>query len=338
MMPSTSCARSGAYGFRLGSATFASLSRLAQRFRTLGGEPAEANDRLIGERHDRRRAAFSGRSSQRAAPHSSTCSPISSLSDQSPHDHSFSVRPAGDGAHHTCADSVAPGISGSGDAHRRKQPLTTLARPITQFRCVTHWPLRPVRSCCGLAISPLRSITSHCLLDLSTRHALPSWGAMGRTFQGVLAIRRGDLDPGLRQLRADFDELGAVSDLDFCAVTSMNWQRVSPAPGRPPTGSPRSSRQSSEPSIQKNVGCFPSCCASRASFCCCSAPPERPRRPRITSGRRSTGRAGKVPCPWNCAPPRASLGCCVIRAAPPTRRLCSSLSMTGSPKGSIPPI
>jgi predicted ATPase len=35
---------------------------------------------------------------------------------------------------------------------------------------------------------------------------------MGRTFQGVLAIRRGDLGPGLRQLRVDFDELGEVSD------------------------------------------------------------------------------------------------------------------------------
>jgi predicted ATPase len=50
------------------------------------------------------------------------------------------------------------------------------------------------------------------LLAISERYALPSWGAMGRTFQGVLAIRRGDLGPGLRQLRVDFDELGAVSD------------------------------------------------------------------------------------------------------------------------------
>ena len=49
------------------------------------------------------------------------------------------------------------------------------------------------------------------LLALSARYALPSWGAMGRTFQGVLAIRRGDLDPGLRQLRGDFGELGAMS-------------------------------------------------------------------------------------------------------------------------------
>jgi predicted ATPase len=51
------------------------------------------------------------------------------------------------------------------------------------------------------------------LIDLSTRHALPSWGALGRAFQGVLAIRRGDFDPGLRLLRAGFDEFGgAITD------------------------------------------------------------------------------------------------------------------------------
>jgi len=48
------------------------------------------------------------------------------------------------------------------------------------------------------------------LLDLSTRHALPSWGALGRAFQGVLAIRRGDVDRGLRLLRAVFDEFGGT--------------------------------------------------------------------------------------------------------------------------------
>ena len=48
------------------------------------------------------------------------------------------------------------------------------------------------------------------LLDLSTRHALPSWGSLGRAFQGVLAIRRGDVDPGLRLLRAGFGEFGGA--------------------------------------------------------------------------------------------------------------------------------
>jgi predicted ATPase len=46
------------------------------------------------------------------------------------------------------------------------------------------------------------------LLDHSTRHTLALWGAFGRSFQGLLDIKRGDLDTGLRLLRAGFDELG----------------------------------------------------------------------------------------------------------------------------------
>ncbi|HZC78031.1 MAG TPA: hypothetical protein VE258_09800, partial [Ktedonobacterales bacterium] len=46
------------------------------------------------------------------------------------------------------------------------------------------------------------------LLDHSTRHALPLWHAWGRSHQGVLVIRRGDVVTGLRLLRAGFDELG----------------------------------------------------------------------------------------------------------------------------------
>jgi hypothetical protein len=50
------------------------------------------------------------------------------------------------------------------------------------------------------------------LLDHSARYGLPSWRAFGRAFQGVLAIRRGNLGPGLRQLQAGLDEFGAMSD------------------------------------------------------------------------------------------------------------------------------
>ena len=54
------------------------------------------------------------------------------------------------------------------------------------------------------------------LLDHSTRHALPLWHAWGRSHQGVLVIRRGDVVTGLRLLRAGFDELGeARSALRF---------------------------------------------------------------------------------------------------------------------------
>jgi predicted ATPase/DNA-binding winged helix-turn-helix (wHTH) protein len=46
------------------------------------------------------------------------------------------------------------------------------------------------------------------LLDHSSRYALARWRAVGRGYQGVLAIKRGDIASGLPLLRAGFDELG----------------------------------------------------------------------------------------------------------------------------------
>jgi predicted ATPase len=46
------------------------------------------------------------------------------------------------------------------------------------------------------------------LLERSTQHALAIWHAFGRSYQGALAVKRGDFAGGLRLLRAGFDELG----------------------------------------------------------------------------------------------------------------------------------
>jgi predicted ATPase len=46
------------------------------------------------------------------------------------------------------------------------------------------------------------------LLDHSSRHSLTYWRAYGHCHQGALAITRGDLNAGLRLLRAGFDERG----------------------------------------------------------------------------------------------------------------------------------
>ena len=51
------------------------------------------------------------------------------------------------------------------------------------------------------------------LLDHSTRHALARWRAFGRSYQGVLAIQRGNLGIGLRLVRAGFDEPGAAESI-----------------------------------------------------------------------------------------------------------------------------
>jgi predicted ATPase/DNA-binding winged helix-turn-helix (wHTH) protein len=46
------------------------------------------------------------------------------------------------------------------------------------------------------------------MLDLSTRHALTYYRAFGTCFQGVLAIKRGDVMTGSQLLRAGFNEVG----------------------------------------------------------------------------------------------------------------------------------
>jgi predicted ATPase/DNA-binding winged helix-turn-helix (wHTH) protein len=53
------------------------------------------------------------------------------------------------------------------------------------------------------------------LLDHSTRFALTFWAARGRSYQGALFIKRGDVDTGLPLLRAGFDELGEARSAVF---------------------------------------------------------------------------------------------------------------------------
>jgi predicted ATPase len=49
------------------------------------------------------------------------------------------------------------------------------------------------------------------LLEHSTRHALAIWHDFGLCHQGALAIKRGDLNTGLRLLRAGLDDLGEAN-------------------------------------------------------------------------------------------------------------------------------
>ncbi|WGD50127.1 winged helix-turn-helix domain-containing protein [Bradyrhizobium sp. CB1650] len=61
------------------------------------------------------------------------------------------------------------------------------------------------------------------LVDQSARHPLPFWAALGRRNRGVLLIKRGDLDTGLRLLRAGDYGVGegrvAWETITFCTVT-----------------------------------------------------------------------------------------------------------------------
>ena len=59
------------------------------------------------------------------------------------------------------------------------------------------------------------------LLDHSTRHALALWQAWGRSYQGVLVIKRGDSATGLRVLRAGLNELGEAKFAALRLVTFL---------------------------------------------------------------------------------------------------------------------
>jgi predicted ATPase/DNA-binding winged helix-turn-helix (wHTH) protein len=66
------------------------------------------------------------------------------------------------------------------------------------------------------------------LLDHSTRHALARWRAIGRGHQGVLVIQRGDINNGLRLLRAALDEPGGAGSVPrlFAFLMAEAWGRA----------------------------------------------------------------------------------------------------------------
>jgi predicted ATPase len=77
------------------------------------------------------------------------------------------------------------------------------------------------------------------LVDQAARHSLPLWAALGRSNQGVLLIKRGDVDDGLRLLRAGHCELGeggvawstlwlrpSGRSITFCMVTAEALART----------------------------------------------------------------------------------------------------------------
>jgi predicted ATPase len=65
------------------------------------------------------------------------------------------------------------------------------------------------------------------LLDHSARHGLMSWSALGRTYQGVLASRRGDSGFGLRQLHGDLDEPGgSLTSVMFLNALPVDFVRA----------------------------------------------------------------------------------------------------------------
>jgi predicted ATPase/DNA-binding winged helix-turn-helix (wHTH) protein len=78
----------------------------------------------------------------------------------------------------------------------------------------------------ALSVGDLAAAESYLrmLVDQSARHSLPFWAALGRSNRGVLLISRGDLDAGLRLLRAGCLVLGE-GRVDWSTL----WTRTRPA-------------------------------------------------------------------------------------------------------------
>jgi predicted ATPase len=94
------------------------------------------------------------------------------------------------------------------------QAMTTARDSLEDAHAAAH-----VNSLCfslAMAVCPIEllngdlvSVEQHAaaLLDHSTRHALARWGACGLSYQGALAVARGDVVNGLRLLKIGFEEL-----------------------------------------------------------------------------------------------------------------------------------
>jgi len=201
----------GLCGFHLGIGDFQIALETAQKFRRLAAKRRRRNDELTGERMMGIVQHFLG-DQVSARRHTEHMLANFIVSDQRPHE---AIRFQFDQC--VVARTILARIlwlQGFPD-----EAIRTARGAVDEARAINH----PVSLCHALTFAALPimlwvddlAATEHyiaLLFALSARYALPSWDAMGRTFQGVLAIRRGDLGPGLKHLRADFDELGAVSD------------------------------------------------------------------------------------------------------------------------------
>ena len=206
-MPSTSCARSGACrSFTLPAIDIGSLWEWRKGFylwRRTGPDP---NDRLIGERTDRRLAALLG--DQRSARrHIERVLATMCLLPTKSHIIRFQVD-QGVAARVFLARILW--LQGFPD-----QAMRTAESSVADARAANHaislcYALAQAACPIALLVGDLAAAEHYVgmLLDHSTRHALVLWHALGRSHQGVLVIKRGDAVAGLRLLRAGLDELG----------------------------------------------------------------------------------------------------------------------------------
>jgi Tetratricopeptide repeat len=192
-------------------------------------------------------------------------------------------------------------------------------------------------ACLALLTGDLTAVEHYgtMLLDHSTRQALTQWLACGRSLQGMLVIHRGDVVAGLRLLRAGFDEFGDARYPGF-RLTALLMAEALGRAGQNDDGLAMIEEAIARAERTEEHWAMAELEPVKGELLLLQAGPERWRRLRITSGKHSIGRAGKLRCPGNCEPRRALPDCCAIRAVPRMRWRCSSRSTAGLPKASRP--
>jgi predicted ATPase/DNA-binding winged helix-turn-helix (wHTH) protein len=180
----------------------------AQRFRTLAAKQHEGNDQLIGDRMIGLTLHFLG-DQTRARRHVEHILAHRVAPVERPDFIPFGIHHGV--AAHVCLARVLWLQGFPDEAMRTARSVVEEARETNHALSLTY---ALAHGACPIMLwvedlaAAERYITT--LLDHSTRHALPLWCAMGRAFQGILVIRRGELGPGLRLLRAGFDQFGGI--------------------------------------------------------------------------------------------------------------------------------
>jgi predicted ATPase/DNA-binding winged helix-turn-helix (wHTH) protein len=182
---------------------------LAQKFHSVAASPADLNDRLIGERLIGVSQHYLGDqlSARRYIEHmlahyvppASKAHVIRFQSDQRATARAFLARVLW---LQGFPDQAAGTVKSAVDEARATNHANSLCYALGHAACLIallNGDLATAEHYVGM------------LLDQSTRHALPVWRALGRSYQGALTIKRGDVITGLRLLRAGFEELGEAS-------------------------------------------------------------------------------------------------------------------------------
>jgi predicted ATPase len=197
----------GLWTFHLTNGQFRVALRFAQRFCTLAADRPDPNDRLIADRmigvsqHFLGDQAGARRHTERMLANFAPRAPASRYATRFQWDQRVAA---------LVFLARILWLQGSPD-----QAMRTAESSVDDARTTNH----AISMCFALAhgaclvalwVGDLSATERYArmLLEHSTRHAVPTWGAVGLCYQGVLLIRRGDLPGGLRLLRTGLDEAG----------------------------------------------------------------------------------------------------------------------------------